>query len=204
MRTFRLISFLAFACLLAAQIKAEEVGAWSEPVDGVQGRLIAKEAEDAFIETQIVSVYLELRNMTNHAEPVELYFDPYRLSIQMVDSTDTLISKPMLADMSIFEQRPFWLVLPFDSSIRFNVSVSGYGIPKEAGTAIGVTGGLLLVGRNVEEERFLKATFVSEPGKKTSVGKWRGTIKLPKVLIPRNLGAPDRGKLLVKDIDSRG
>ena len=162
---------------------AEEIGAWSEPIQGVQGRLITRE-DRIFNGTKIVAVYLELRNATNVLGSIEVYFDSNKLKTLIVDSNDDLISKPMDAAMSVFEPLPLWLVLPYDSSLRFRVSVSGYGIPK-GGTAIQMMEGLLLVGPNVKQECFLEGTFVSEPEKKMSEEKWRGTIKLPKVLIPR-------------------
>ena len=125
MRTFCLACFLVFACFVAAShVSAEAIGAWSEAVNGVQGRLIAKE-DRIFNGIKIVAVYLELRNTTNVLGSIDVYFDIDKLTSQIVDSADAPISKPTEAPMSVFALQPLWLVLPFDGSLRFRVLSPG-------------------------------------------------------------------------------
>jgi hypothetical protein len=160
---------------------------WSESIDGVQGRLIIKETS-IFNETHLLDIFLELRNTSNIVSPTRVYFDFGRsLRIQAMDSANVLIAKPVDASMSVWDPGAYWLVLPPDSSLRFRVSVSGFGIPKKGGMAIQVMQGLLLIAPNVKQDCYLLATFTSEPDAKMpdEWRAWKGTIKLPKVLIPR-------------------
>lgn len=174
------LTLIILACPLC--LKAEEIGAWSDPFDGIQGRLIAKRVSD-FYGTKIVEIYLEIRNPG--AGPKEVYFDENTLKSRLIDSTESLELLPFQADMSVMVPPPYRLVMPDDSSLRFRVSVSGYGIPRGSGTAIQMMEGLLLIGANQKQDLFLESTFSVKP--KTldrSTRQWHGVIKLPKVMIP--------------------
>lgn len=163
--------------------KAEEIGAWSDAVDGIQGRLITNRVSD-FYGTRIVNVYLELKNPG--AGPLEVYFDENTLKSRVVDSTEILVFRPTEASMSIFVPPPYKLILPYDSTLRFRVSVSGYGIPKEAGTAIQMMEGLLLIESDQKQKFYFESSLTSKPQTVDfSAKQWQGTIKLPRVLIPQ-------------------
>ena len=163
--------------------KAEELGAWSDKVDGIQGRLIANRVSD-FYGTRIIDIYLELRNPG--AGAIEIYFDDYTLTSRLIDSTEGLKLLPFQADMSVMAPPPYWLIMPNDSVLRFKVSVNGYGIPKGSGTAIQLMEGLILVGSDQKQDFFFESTMTSKPKTKNFLSRpWQGSIKLPKVLIPQ-------------------
>ena len=183
MKIYRLLTLTLAITLFPLTLKAEEIGAWSDPVDGIQGRLIANRVSD-FNGTRIVTIDLELKNPG--AGPIEIYFDDNTLRSRVVDSTVGHVITPAEASMSVFFPPPQKLILPDDSTLRFRVSVSGYGIPKEAGTAIQMIEGLLLFKSDQKQQFFFESSLTSKA--KTvdlSVRQWEGTIKLPKVLIPR-------------------
>jgi len=180
---WKLITLTLAITLFPLTLEAEEIGAWSDRVDGIQGRLIANRVSD-FYGTRMVNVYLELKNPG--AGPIEIYFGDSTLKSRVVDSSESRVFNPMEASMSIFAPAPYRLIMPFDSTLRFQVSVYGYGIPKEAGTAIQMMEGLLLFKSDQNQQLFFESSFTSKA--KTvdpSVKQWAGTIKLPKVLIPQ-------------------
>src|SRR5438034_1287839 len=128
MRALRqLLISIFISLILSPCLCAEEVGEWSEVVHGVQGRLIVKE-DKVYAGTKLIAVYMELRNATNILGTIDAYYDCNTLKTVVVDSKGDVVSKPETADMSVFEPLPMWVVLPYDSSLRFRVSVSGYGI----------------------------------------------------------------------------
>lgn len=184
MKRLHIVLNLALALtIFTLCIKAEEIGAWSDSVDGIQGRLIANRVSD-FNGTKIVTINLELKNPG--AGPIEIYFDDSTLKSRVVDSAEIRVFMPMEASMSVFFPPPRRLILPYDSTLRFRVSVSGYGIPKDAGTAIQMIEGLLLVESDPKQKFFFESSLTSKPKTlDSSVRQWQGTIKLPKVLVPQ-------------------
>jgi len=180
---YKLLTLALAITLFSLSLKAEEIGAWSDRVDGIQGRLIANRVSD-FYGTKMVNVYLELKNPG--AGPIEISFGDDTLKSRVVDSTESQVIKPTEASMSVFFPPPQRLILPYDSTLRFRVSVSGYGIPKEAGTAIQMIEGLLLFKSDQKQQFFFESSLTSKAKiVDTSVRQWEGTIKLPKVLIPK-------------------
>jgi hypothetical protein len=161
-----------------------ETGSWSEPVEGVRGRIIV--AEDPKVNgTIMLAVYLELQNVSDVANPIEIYFDPDRtVQCQLLDANNKPAAISGLP-ASIMQPPPFWLSLPYDSSMRFRVSVSGYGVPKDAGRLIPMTCGDWIIKADDHAVRSLEVTLNVSPPKATSGHRaWRGTIKMPGVKIP--------------------
>ncbi len=182
---------IIFLCVVVAltsipsYAKKQEIGAWSETTNGIQGRLVATE-DPEFNGTKMVAIYLELRNISHAANPLEIYYEPIKsIESRIVDAANKPVAKyPSPASIGLTP--PFWLVLPFDSTLRFRVSVSGYGVPQNGGTNIQMMSGNWLMKADDERDYFLEAAFVSQMAKLDSGRRvWQGTIKLPKVRIPR-------------------
>src|SRR4051794_26904411 len=84
MRKTHILAPLSLALLLlgALTITAQddkrhfEMGDWSTPVNGLQGRLSTAFGKD-FNGTRMIDVYLELRNVSDVGNPMEIYFDEY-------------------------------------------------------------------------------------------------------------------------------
>ena len=183
-----LVSIAIIAIIIAAvpsSAAKSEIGAWSESVNGIQGRLIITE-DPKFNGTRMIAAYLELQNVSDVGTPIEIYFDStHVIQCQLLDANDKPIAMPGLS-ADIMTPLPFWLTLPYDSSLRFRISVSGYGVPKDAGTLIQMECGGWLIKATDQGEYALEVTFFSRPSKEDKERRaWKGTLKLPKVRIPR-------------------
>lgn len=160
-------------------------GPWSDAVNGVQGRVSISE-DPKYNSTRIVAVYLELRNVSNLANPIEIYFDPIRIfKCELIDSNGKSVATAGLP-ADILSPIPFWLALPYVSSLRFRISVSGYGVPKDGGTLVPMDCGEWLLKANDRAKYFLKIKFVARTTEEDfKRSAWKGSITLPKVRIPR-------------------
>jgi hypothetical protein len=181
----KFFSICAAIMIVASSSYADtkEKGAWSEAVNGVQGRIIIPENQFSNDKT-IVAVYLELRNVSNISGPIEIYFDPIHTFQCQLISTNGKSLAPTMLPGSVFVPNPFWLVLPDESLLRFRISINGYGMPKNARALIPLTCGDWLIESNDVNDYELEVTFTVKPPKVDRY-VWQGTIKLPKVKIPR-------------------
>ncbi len=188
--------FLYFACFLlplvghAAPVVPPSplsTGPWSPAVNGVQGRLLV--AVDGKVNgTRQSRIYLELRNTTDLMSPLRVdYGSGEGLKLVVVNSKNKRVSDTG-SDFDAIRPDPYEIVLPHDSSLRFLVSVPGYGVPKDAGTMLelGVPDGLILLPSQSHETYFLQGIFsVPASTKLGSQQEWHGTLTLPKVKIPQ-------------------
>jgi hypothetical protein len=183
---------LIFALTLSAGLsgcstnppKPMTAGDWSETVQGLRGRLLVTEEAAKFNGTRMELVYLELRNVGGVANPMAIYYDPddaFQYDL-LDDSKHPIPQGPIEGDvMSPF---PFWIMLPYDSTLRFRVSVDGYGIPKDAGLLIGLMPGAWDISPTSHGDHFLSASFSVNPPAASDLRAWRGVLKLPSVKIP--------------------
>ena len=168
---------------ISALASGEETGAWSEPVDGLRGRLIAKEGS-VFHGTKMVDIYMELENVSDVGNPMQLYFDP----IKSIDSRcfDTngkdLVQPPTVAD--VITPSAYWLSIPNDGKLKFKISVAGYGVYENSGTNIQMMSGNWLIKPGDRGKYYLEAKLVSKPPESSRIRAWSGELKLPKVLVP--------------------
>lgn len=183
-----IISWICLAALIATSSSyavVSETGKWSETINGIQGRLIV--SEDPMLNgTRILAAYVELRNVSDVMNPLEIYYEPGSMvQCQLRDATGKPISRADLP-ASIIQPLPFWLTLPHDSSLRFRISVSGYGIPKDARALIPMADHAWLIKAGDQNEYALEATFIARRPKDETHERrvWQGVLKLPKVKIP--------------------
>jgi hypothetical protein len=180
-----LIAFMALLMASPRPVSAQS-GAWSEIVDGVQGRLWVSRSGDTLNETELTDVYIELRNVSGGLTPIEIYYDTVHpiLSCDVVDAEGHAIQNPTPSVADILQPEPFWLTLPQGGSLQFIVSVSGYGIPKRGGIMIQMPCGdwaLKSGGRSL----FLRAKITALPRQEDSGHRaWHGTLSLPPAAIP--------------------
>lgn len=116
-------------------------GEWSDAVGGLRGRLLFAEGEKVS-GTRIGVVYLELQNLSDVSNPLDIYDGA--LSGQFVDSSGRQVEQSH-GPANVMSPLPFWMVLPHDSTLRFRVSVTGYGTPKDGGLSIGLPSGHWLI-----------------------------------------------------------
>jgi hypothetical protein len=132
------------------------------------------------------AVYLELRNVSDVGNPIEIYFDPNRTTLcRLLDANDKAVAITG-GPADIITPLPFWLALPHDSTLRFRVSVSGYGVPKDAGSLIQMSCGDWLIKADDRGEYALEVSLVAAPSKEDKGHRaWKGTLKMPKARILR-------------------
>src|SRR5436305_602721 len=133
-------ALFAAVVLICSPVARGETGQWSAAVNGLRGRLTTKE-DKPFESTRMIAVYLELENVSDIGNPLELYFDPTNSVVSKVidESGKPLAEPPTAAD--IISGPPYWLALPWDGSMRFRVSISGYGVYKNSGTNVQMMSG---------------------------------------------------------------
>ena len=172
----------AFAFPQRAFAAASETGEWSKPVDGVQGRLIIEEGSVVH-GTQVLAVYLELRNVSDVLNPLEIYYSNDNTKGTVTNKDDKAVASVGLP-ASIITPPPYWLSLPFDSTLRFRISVSGYGVPPNAGALLALDSPWLLR-QDKDAPYYLQGNFqVVEKKDQPERRQWHGTLHLPKVKIP--------------------
>lgn len=176
---------------LRAENTNENVGAWSDVVDGLRGRLIVtQEKEENGV--QRPKVFLELQNVANVLNSIQINaFDP-RTSLQcrVVDG----VGKPMKSvPIGIREMTvpAFSLSIPFESSLRLNVNRHFPGgwffmqAPTGERIEIILGGGVWVIEKEDHAHYLLEGTFQIEKSKPTTSLNWSGTLKVPGVEITR-------------------
>lgn len=171
----------AFTASVSGQTPTEN---WSPTVNGVQGRLIFVE-EPAVNGTRISGLDLELRNVSDVGNPIEIYYDPTRaFRCQLFDGMNRPVPQPpYVAD--ILTPNPYWLSLPYQGSLRFRVSVHGYGIGENKGRMIQMSCGVWRVKPDDSGRYVMRATFTTAPPREPSRRAWTGDLVLPPVEVPR-------------------
>lgn len=166
---------------------ASETGAWSAAVEGMQGRLVVSPGT-LCKRTRLPNVYLELRNVSDVGSPKDAYYGSGEgLTLEVVDAQGKSIPRSSSISDEV-TPLPFRVVLPFDSALRFRVSLSGYGIPQEAGLFLEIGGihGPVFLPQGTPKAYFLRGTFTAAAGRKSgSQDQWRGTLILPGVALGR-------------------
>ena len=173
------------AAPVTASILPPVTGAWSQTVDGVQGRLLVAPGYK-INGTMLPQVYLELRNVSDLANPLDIYYgNGAGVELEVIDSQNKKVAPDLSLSFDAMMPKPYGLVLPHDSSLRFLVSGYGYGIPKNAGTMLEIgtaINGVILLPNNRHHAYFLRGTFSAHPVKKVgSQSEWQGTLILPQV-----------------------
>jgi len=162
----------------------QDVGdVWSKPVNGIQGRLTFSKG-DVVVGTRIIKVYLELRNISDVLNPIEIPYDPTKsVRGELFNSAGKPVPKANVP-ADIMSPSPFTLALPYDSTLRFDVTARGYGIMPHQGSLIGLHSGAWLVKDDELSNCYLGATFEVRPESKRNHGRvWSGILEIPRTRI---------------------
>jgi len=183
MNPFALALFVAFTAIATAA-NADQKGAWSEAVNGVRARLVIGFDPD-FAGTEMATVHLEIQNVSDVADPKEIWFDPDRCFVgwQLRDETGKAVPRPGAMVASIITMGPYWITLPYDSTLRLRISVSGYGIRPDGGIALQLPGAFWQVPRRADGRYELSVKFVGSAPKDDARRAWHGTLVLPSVRV---------------------
>jgi hypothetical protein len=158
----------------------EGASSWSTPVNRLQARLSFVQ-KDAVNGTPIIATYLELKNVSDSATVMEIPLDPWKIRFMVTDAAGKVV-KPDNGPFDGMSVELGALRLPWDSSLRFNISSCGAGIPNgQAGLLdLGVSQDWVFKSGD-KGTYYLQGRFTVEKGKDRS---WSGTVVLPKVKIP--------------------
>jgi hypothetical protein len=186
---------------------ASQAGAWSDAVDGIRGRLSIDHAPD-FNGAEILVVFLEFQNTSDTGNPRRVWFAPGggQFKWELLDGDGSRIPESA-SFASIMIPPAYWITLPYDSTLRFRVSVSGYGIGR--GGFVLQLGRFWQIQRKPGSRYFLNATFSSsapkeEESKAEWIGEfWKGTITLPAIEIPEQRG-PNQAVTPMSAVGARG
>jgi hypothetical protein len=179
------------------------IGDWSAPVDGLRARLLVRFAGTKESGREIL-LYLELQNHSAVITPISLFYsDDENCSTtwSLTDHKGTPVAKTPIAIRRPV-MPPYWIVMPFDSTLRLRAS-NGSSM---SGMEKGLTWLLLPPSefwpfpKGSQEEYFLSCSFeakypprnerapvvaaleaVSENGHSNI---WQGKLTIPKVKIP--------------------
>ena len=107
-----------------------------------------------------------------------------RIQFQLLDGNENEVPQSGTI-ANILSPPPFDLVLPHDSSLRYRVSVTGFGIPAKERALIGVGTPYKcwIIQKNDHGEYFLCGTFVVPKEEDRAKKWWSGEIELPKVKV---------------------
>ena len=183
-------------------------GDWSASVDGLRARLLVRFAGTNESGRDIL-IYLELQNQFAVITPISLFYsDDENCSTtwSLTDRKGMPVAKTPIAIRRPVK-RPYWIVVPFDSTLRLRASNGSSVSRTEKGST------LLLLPPNEfwpfpkgsQEEYFLSCSFEAKSPPKNErapvvaglkgVGEnghsniWQGKLTIPKVKIPLHVVA---------------
>lgn len=168
----------AMEALIAANARDERP--WSQAVGGVTARLGFERGREAN-GTRIIATYLELRNVSDSATPIEIPLDPTKIEFKAIDANDKEVAQAGLPYDGM-TALPGVLRVPHDSELRLGVSGNGAGIPKDAGTLLDLASSAVWLFKPGDTGEYrLQAKFTIE---KKDDHSWHGTIEVPAARIP--------------------
>jgi hypothetical protein len=189
-------TLVVFAALLIftnvyAENTNENVGAWSEAVNGLRGRLIVTQEKEVN-GVQSPKVFLELQNVANILNPIQIdAFNPESsFRCRLMDGAGKIIRSSPIGIREV-GMPSFPLTIPFESSLQLNVNRHAMGawffgqVPPKQRTQIVLGDGVWVVEEESRADYFLDGTFQIEESKPVLFPKWSGTLKIPGVKIPR-------------------
>ena len=160
--------------------------AWSDAVNGLRARLVLKRTE-VIDGTPIISTYLELRNVSDVGNPMALQGSHAKQEFKVIDAEGRAMPPPatVLFDGKIGGIQGD-LVIPFHSTLSFDISGRGAGIPADKAGMIDMLGGPWEFDDAAKAYR-LKATIEIPEAKRADNDpnwQWHGRIEIPAVAVP--------------------
>lgn len=152
-------------------------GKWSRPVNGLQARLAVDNWRDPMI-----GVFLELRNRKNLLNTITVPISPERLTFQLRDENGKVVMDAGLPRSGpVANLRD--VQLPFDSSLRFNVSVSGVGIDTSSNAMIPLQSHAWVIRAADFSTYQLSASLKAERLRGNNDTVWHGDLQIPAVSV---------------------
>ncbi len=178
---------------LALWLNSEKLE-WSKPVGGLVGRIeVVRKGEKNG--TPKLVPYLVLRNVTDSLGTVDVFLSNSNLKLSLVDAKGKEIrsGNSGLNGRNGFIPNPFWLQIPFDSTVRINASLEGYFNQAQGELLLETDFALLFLPKGYSGEAFLRGTFtIKDPPHEARSMRWEGQLALPKIKVwdGRRITAP--------------
>ena len=180
----RSLTALVCGCLFATTLIAAEFeqAAWSEPVNGLQDRLVLVEKPRKHGVRWLVP-YLELQNVKNRNAEMHVHCDERHLKIELVDKNGNVIKDRMAKERSGSVPNLGEVILPYDSFMRISLECGNWGIETSAAAMVSTDSGAWFIAEDSRGSVFLRATLTGEKDKSLPPWQtWHGEIQTP--LIP--------------------
>lgn len=127
MRTLALLLTLVTGHALAAEPTVLATGAWSEPVDGLRGRVVVALGKDLRGGGRESLLYVELEHAQGvHRNALAVLFDPAAVRWTLADADGKAVPTAA-AFASGGRPGKTWLTLPYDSAARMRANPYGHG-----------------------------------------------------------------------------
>jgi hypothetical protein len=153
---------------------------WSKPVNGLQARLCFAQKE-TMNGTPIITTYLELRNVSDRADPIQVPFDEAAFEYTLTTAAGKAVP-PADGPYDELTAGRGVIRLPHDSLLRMNVAHRGAGVPKDQAGLLDLGAMSHWVFKSGNERTYhLRATVTV---KATDDKHWSGTLQLPAVSLP--------------------
>jgi len=168
-------------------IPYEDEKSWYTEANGLRTQIVMKAAK-VINETRIISTDLTLRNVSDVGNPMKLEWDSAKVTFRVVDEKGKELPRVTNVSYDGSICSVGILVLPFDSSLTFNISRVGLGIPKGKAALLDFgPDDSWIIDKANGKKYFLQATLeIKDTGRKRNERYWHGTIKIPKAEIPLN------------------
>lgn len=156
----------------------EKLERWSNPVNGLLGRLVVKNKPNKYNETNLLDIILELKNVS--AKPIAIQNNRDAVSFKLHDLRGYDIPQSGYVRSGPVPY-PQWAVIPRDSYWGFSLYDWAVGIPGAGGTFIALPNHVWLL---KEGEFILHATFaIKDIGEDRPENAWSGKLILPPLRI---------------------
>lgn len=158
---------------------------WSADEAGIVAK-IEVERKGEKDRTPKLTTFLTLKNTSDVIGTIDVYLSLNNLKLWLEDESGEVIpeAKSGVNGRNGFMPNPFWLLIPFDSTVRMNLNLNGYFPPPPGELLIESESGLLYVPKGFKNKVFLGGEFqVIDPPHEARSHRWEGTLKLPRILI---------------------
>ncbi len=169
---------------VCAFAKEPEDKSWSKAVNGIRAKITMRE-RTVINGTRIISVYLNLQNVSGALNPLHVQWKNSGLSWKVIDEDGNELPRVRYLSYNGAILQDYEVILPIDSTLTFRVSCSGHGIPKNKVAFLDFGPDNCWAIDNADGRKyFLKATLTMRCFWKCNKTYWPGTIDIPKAEIP--------------------
>lgn len=148
---------------------------WSIYENGLKAR-VSLEQRAKFNGTRKLAPYLELRNLSQLANPVRVRCDEQHVTFDLVDA-DGKVLDPTSLPLDGISPEIETIVLPFDSSIRMYMGASIWGVPKDAAAMISTENSAWVLKPEQKGKTFLRVTIHGDKSGERKDHIWHGKIQ---------------------------